>query len=222
MTSQQVVTRALYLAGQMPIDALDPYVRRDPATLRSLGGYVLTGLDSDQHHTFVPDLYYLLKDFNGGKDPTAPDPADRWSRPGSSFVNRTVDCSGGNAWMQGFDRYQPRRFDHIYGGWINTDSKILDARGPARCFRALERPEPGCILTCKSGSRGHVIGHECTVVAYRGAEWDPTVRDLWALIDVVDCAASGRRANSMRNAVGWWNTGAMFLSNVMEPDIESR
>jgi hypothetical protein len=81
LSPAQVVARALYLAGKVDATALDEHVR-SPAPR-------------------CPDLYYLLKDHNGGHDPTAPDPATRWRKPGSIFENRTVDCSGGNAWMHG-------------------------------------------------------------------------------------------------------------------------
>lgn len=222
LSTEQIVTRANYLAGKVPLAQLDPYVRRDAVTLRQLGGYVVPDLD----HAFCPDLFYLLKDHNGGKDPCAPDPADRWSKPGSSHVNRTVDCSGGDHWMEGTDRFQRKRqaAEVGYGGWFNTDSKIIDARriiipgsGP-RCYESVARPEPGAIIVCRSGSRGHAVGHEGRIVAYRGAEWDPMIRECWALIDVVDCSASGRRANNMRTGSGWYDTAAMFLRSVMEPD----
>jgi hypothetical protein len=215
LTTEQIVKRALYLAGKATVDDLDEWVRKDNAPRE------------------CPAIYYLLTDHNGGKDPTAPDPADRWSNPGSSFVNITCDCSGGNSWMHGFDRYQPNRMRKSigYGGWFNTDSKIRDVRmslppSEKRCFKVAGgdyfergRPEPGAILTCESGSPGHRIGHEGCVVAYHGAEWDPKSRDCWALIDVVDVSAqgAGRRANLLRTGIGWYGTGAWFLHSVMEP-----
>lgn len=208
LTPAQVVKRALYLAGKAMLDELDEHVRKD-------------GAPQD-----CPVFYYLLTEHNGGKDPTAPDPADRWSNPGSTFVNRTCDCSGGNSWMHGFDRYQPHRMRASigYDGWFNTDSKIFDATlplkpGEARCFEDVGRPEPGTILTCKSGSPGHHIGHEGCVVGYRGAEWDPSKLECWDLVDIVDVSARGAgvRANNLRTAHGWFGTGAMFLRSVMTP-----
>lgn len=203
LTPEQVVKRALYLAGKISIDELDPYVRKDGAP------------------KMCPDIFYLLKGYNGGKDPTASDPADRWSNPGSTFVNRTCDCSGGNSWMHGFDRYQPVRGAHVYDGWFNTDSKIIDAKGPQKCFKSVGRPDPGTIIVCQSGSPGHTIGHEGCVVGYRGdlSKWDPKVAANWALIDVVDVAAvgAGKRANTLRTGRGWAGTGAMFLVSVMRP-----
>ena len=210
LTTEQIVTRALYLAGKATLDDLDEHIRRDPAELERMG------------YTSVkcPDLFYLLKQHNGGKDPTAPDPADRWSKPGEAFVNRTVDCSGGNAWMHGFDRYQPQRMPAYvgYDGWWNTDSKIIDAKGKAICFEPLPRPEPGCIVTCASCSPGHRVGHEGCVVAVHALEWDPTERTCWELVDVVDCAQrSPGKTNKMTTARGWFGTGAMFLRSTMTP-----
>jgi len=217
LTREQIVTRALYLCGKRPLSALDEHVRQDPIELHSLGYKYTSPFDPTQ--LTCPDLYYLLQDHNGGKDPRAPDPADRWSAPGKTFQNRTVDCSGGNAWMHGFDRYQPERFAHLYDGYINTDSKILDATGARRCFRPLPRPEPGCIITCMSGSPGHKVGHEGCVVAVHALEWDPTVKACWGLVDVVDCAKRDPNpTNRMTTALGWFGTQAYFLESVMEPD----
>lgn len=228
LTTEQIVTRALYLAGKRPLSALDEHVRRSPTELASWGYEQV-----ESRPVFCPDLFYRLNGkhdglpaYNGGKDPTAPDPGDRWVKPGSTFVNRTVDCSGGNSWMHGFDRYQPTRMARAvgYDGWFNTDSKIIDARRivirgtTPRCFEDLGRPEVGSIITCMSGSAGHDVGHEGCVVAIHTSEWDPKVRELWDLIDIVDCAQrSPSRTNKMTTARGWFGSGAMFLRSVMQP-----
>jgi hypothetical protein len=100
-------------------------------------------------------------------------------------------------------------------------SAWIYARGPATCFKSVGRPEPGTIIVCMSGSPGHAIGHEGTVVRYRGdlASWDPAVATNWTLIDVVDVAAIGPgvRANTMHTGRGWYGTGAMFLTSIMKP-----
>lgn len=162
--------------------------------------------------------YYLLKDHNGGKDPEAPDPFDRWSKPGSKFVNITADCIGGAAWCGGFDRFQEKRFAHLYGGWINTDSMLMDARGPAKCFIELTRPVPGCFIVIASGTPGHKIGHIGTVVEVP-LEWDATVKDCWARVGVVDVASTGagKRANTRRTGLGWYGPHAGFLQSIMRP-----
>ncbi len=162
--------------------------------------------------------YYLLKDHNGGKDPTAADPFDRWRKPGSKQVNITSDCIGGAAWCGGFDRYQPERFAHLYKGWCNTDSILLDARGPAKCFEEIDRPTPGCFVVCRSGSPGHKVGHIGTVVSVP-AEWDATKRECWEAIGVVDVASTGagKRANTLRTARGWFGTGARFVVSRLKP-----
>lgn len=159
-----------------------------------------------------------LPAYNGGKDPTAADPFDRWSKPGSKFVNITADCIGGAAWCGGFDRYQPKRFAHIYDGWINTDSMLMDARGPAKCFVELPYPAPGCFVVCASGTPGHAVGHIGVVVEVP-PNFNASKRESWAALIVVDVASTGagNRANTRRTGRGWYGTGAGFVRSVMQP-----
>jgi hypothetical protein len=200
LSAAQRVLRARYLAGLVHVSDLDVYVRKDNAP------------------SFCPDLYYLLKDHNGGKDPTAPDPADRWTKEGSKFLNRTADCIVGAAWCGGFDRWQPKRFTLTgWDGWINTDAMLLDATGPQKCFRTLDRPLPGCFVVCASGSYEHKVGHIGTVVEVP-AEWDATKRECWEAVKVVDVAArTPERANQVTTARGWWLANSKWVMSTMTP-----
>jgi hypothetical protein len=189
LAPSDIVARALYLAGEVTSAELDPHVR-NPAKVCATG-------------------YYRLKDHNGGKDPTAPDPFTRWQG------NVTSDCMGGAAWCGGFDRYQPARFP-LYDGWINTDSMVMDTAGPKACFRALPRPEPGCFIVCRSGTPGHRVGHIGVVVDVP-AEWDRTKRECWEAIGVVDIAARKGRANRRTTGRGWFGAGAVFAVSTMRP-----
>ncbi len=204
LTSQQVVNRWLYLAQELDASHLDEHVLRDGIPER------------------CPDLYYLLHEHNGGKDPTAHDPADRWSKTIGGFVNRTVDCSGGDAWANGHDRYQPERFSYHYDGWINTDSMMDDAQGRVpthgkpRCFRLLDRPEPGASIVCRSGSPGHKIGHVGGVVSVP-LEWDPGELECWIALGVVNVAAYSGAANRRTTGRGWFGAGAVFVRSIMVP-----
>ena len=208
LTDEQIVARALYLARVAPISSLDSYVRR-PA-----------GAADD---TKCQDIFYLLKEHNGGKDPTAPDPADRWSRQGETFINRTCDCIGGACWCAGFDRWQPIRFAHVpgYDGWINTDSMIWEARHAGRCFAASSEPKPGWFIVCESGTLHHVIGHIGVIIGYALPSWDPADHRCWAAIRVVNVAAyktpvgAPGVANQVTTGAGWFGTGAMFLRSKM-------
>ncbi len=196
LTPQQRVNRALYLAGERTSSALDIGVRnpsKDCAT-----------------------IFYRLKDYNGGKDPTSPNPATYWRATQDGNLNITCDCIGGAAWCAGFDRYQPVRFAHIYSGWINTDSMIMDALGPARCFRKLERPEPGCFVVAATGSGPKKsIGHIGTVVDVPG---DFDINGDWTDIGVVDVAARTGRANmrNSRGAAGWRERDGIFVVSTMK------
>lgn len=200
LTVAQRVVRALYLAGEVPTAALDPYVR----TLHA--------------PPWCPDLYYRLSEFNGGKDPTAPDPATRWIAEGGVQVNRTSDCVGGAAWCGGFDRYQPARFAHLYEGWINTDSMLQDATTARRCFVELETARVGCFVVAASHTGGHEIGHIGVVVnvpsrqilVERSAAW-------WSTLGVVDIAARSGRANKRTTGAGWSTRDARFVESIMKP-----
>src|SRR5262245_30051452 len=88
-------------------------------------------------------IHYRLRNYNGGRDPFATDPATRWTDE-HGFRHATCDCAGFAAWCLGFDRYQPEHFPY-WGGWINTDSAIWEALHDARWFKAIELAEPGCL-----------------------------------------------------------------------------
>lgn len=195
LTPADVVQRALYLAGEAHGSKLDPFVR-EPAAV-------------------CPVASYMLREYNGGKDPQAPHPFARW-RTDDGLPMLTADCMGGAAWCSGFDRYQPRRFLHIYAGWINTDSMIQDALGPAKCFEALGRPSPGALIVCRSGSPGHRIGHVGVIVDVP-AEWLASARECWDAIGVVDVAARRGRANRRTTGRGWFGSGAVFVRSLMRP-----
>lgn len=186
LTPQQIAARAKYLGNVTPMWELDDHVR-EPAP-------------------HVVDGFYLLSEHNGGKDPTAPDPWDRWHKPDSTFENRTADCIGGASWCGGFDRYQPERFAHLYDGWINTDSMILDALTSAKCFELLDRPEPGCFMVAPTHAPGPFLhcGHISTVWAVP-PEWDHDVLDCWRHVLAVDVAArSPHPANAGTSGAVWF------------------
>jgi hypothetical protein len=210
LTLAQVAARARYLGGLAKADTLDAHVR-DAA----------------------PDCidgYYLLSEHNGGKDPTAKDPFDRWSKVGHTFVNRTADCIGGASWCGGFDRYQPDRFAHLYDGWINTDSMIEDALGPGLCFELLHAPVPGCFMVAPTHAPPPFAGcgHIATVYdAPPESDWNPESHDCWRHVLAVDVAARGEhRANMPTTGVVWEPARytpanphhfAIFCHSIMEP-----
>lgn len=191
LTAAQRANRAKYLGGLADSSVLDASVV-SPAPQCIDGYYRLHGAPGEPA-------------YNGGKDPTALDPFDRW-RTGTGFVARTADCIGGASWCGGFDRYQTQRFAHLYDGWINTDSMLLDACGPAKCFVLLDRPEPGCFLVAPTGSPGFEhCGHIATVHAVP-AEWDHDTIECWRAVGAVDVADRGEhRANAPANVPYWFN-----------------
>ena len=132
LTAHQREMRMRYLAGLVRSDALDPAVRFD-----SLAEYQYVKPRPPTTSLACLPMFYLLKfehegevyAFNGGVDPTAPDPATRWIKPDdvTRFINRTCDCIGGMSWAGGFDRLQVKRFP-FNNGYVNTDSMRMDAR----------------------------------------------------------------------------------------------
>lgn len=189
---EQVAARARYLGGICSSGSLDALVR-SPASS-------------------CIDGYYELHEHNGGKDPTAPDPFDRWphgvDKVGQPFTAITGDCIGGAAWCGGFDRYQPSRFAHLYDGWINTDSMIEDALGPAKCFELLHAPVAGCFMVAPTGAPSPFsgCGHISTVYdAPPPDQWDIGNPDAWRHVLAVDVAARGEhRANMPTTGAVWY------------------
>lgn len=190
LNSDQRVTRALYLAGERSLHELDFAIRKEGAP------------------ELCPDLFYRLEYPNGGTDPTAPDPGARWKKAGSQFVNRTIDCQAGVMWIEGADRYQPVRGGHVWGGRFNCDSMLIEATEYKQCFVILPEPELGCIVVYGSedydgdGERDRV-GHTGAVVSLP-AHWDPTKRQSWEDLGVVDCAGRKGRSNKRTTGLTWF------------------
>lgn len=153
--------------------------------------------------------YSHLPGQNGGVDPRAVDCASRWERSGSTML--TSDCVGFYCWSRGVDRYQPKRFAHLFGGWQNTDSIIQDARGPAKCWRVVDKPYPGCAVVYPGTFLGSVrirMGHIGAVysvpaeLAIKELEW-------WREVKVADCHGPRLkgRAIGLRDASIWQRRG---------------
>lgn len=137
----------------------------------------------------------------GGRNPDAPAP---WTSKGARIGS---DCVGAFLWAWGIDRFQPSF--PLYGGWINTDSAIGEARTTAQWFRIVEHPEPGDAVVFPSVDFDHDgdrdrIGH-IGMVSFVPRLWDGDFADL----RVIHCAASGRVA-VRESSGGVWNNRDMF------------
>jgi len=117
-----------------------------PAPIKSLGRIPLTDPEIVFRALWCEGkISYSLKN-SGGRDPRWPLPA----RPGT----RTADCIGFALWCFGIDRFQVNY--PFYGGWINTDSMIMDVTGGRTHFTPLlENKFPHMIVV---GSK-KVFGH---------------------------------------------------------------
>ena len=217
LTLDQVADRARYLARDLPLKSLDPWLVTDSiiTTIPQLG------------EAYCPDGYYRLEYPNGNSNPKSANPWSYWRRPGSNFLNRTADCIGGATWCGGFDRYQPDIFP-FFEGSINCDSMLMDARHKQTCFKIVPTPLIGAFMVYDSedydgdGQRDRV-GH-ISVIIEIPAEFDPKERACWAAIKAVDVANRGRnRANEKTTGLVWFGNdrrgypkNSQFVVSVME------
>lgn len=173
-------------------------------------------------------LYSLVSGENGGANPLA-------STPATLVRGRQYcDCVGFASWCRGFDRWQPVHFNHFYGGYINTDSMLMDVlservvtgtgstRIYRRMFRPVEHARPGIFIVYPSmfvagrkakGSWGHI-----GVVVDVAPGWDDATPD-WSKLTVAHChgGQSGRliRAVELGNGVIWGHTGRAHLTELV-------
>lgn len=160
-------------------------------------------------------ITYQLEAPNGGTDPEANMPCDEHTG--------TCDCSGFNAWVQGFDRDFYDMLSRTLGGidkdgkkrgwdgYANTDSKIAEARNEGLVFSIipLEDARPGDMIVGESfvpaGTAKRKIGHEGTIV------WIGNIkRDYLEALHVVHCSPSNVKLNKAESAV--WKTSAKLWS----------
>lgn len=163
----------------------------------------------------LPSRYILG---TGGRSPSTSTPfTTKNSQTGS-------DCVGFTCWCLGHDRFQPTSFPH-YGGWINTDSLLMDARGNRTWYDVVARPEPGDVVVFpsvhKDGKRVR-IGHIGLVVAVPDDFPDDFSftrddRRVWLeRVGVIDCAGSvarrarGRAVAGTTAAASWDKPDALF------------
>jgi hypothetical protein len=143
---------------------------------------------------------YHLEYPNGGTDPESPMPCDEHT----GFC----DCSGFNAWVQGFDRFQPGVFKY-WDGYLNTDSKIAEAEKEGLWFTIHDTPEVGDMIVGESFRPlllGPLrIGHEGTVVDT--TEWK--TKGL-AGIQVVHCSPRNYPFTGGKSAI--WKTNGTIWS----------
>lgn len=137
----------------------------------------------------------------GGRNPEADNPFT--SKNGALGS----DCIGFVLWCLGLDRLQP---DYpFYGGWINTDSMLMDVDEHQTRFKEIDRPVPGCCVVYPSiWKDGKMVrmGHIGLVVDVP-AEWpawklSAAERKVWMKkVTVIDCAAAASR-KLLSKAVG--------------------
>lgn len=138
-------------------------------------------------------IRYRLKDHQGGRDPHAADCASHWRSPIIGMPYATSDCAGFVAWALGFDRYQPGEFS-AFGGWINTDSAIIDARTVNQWFEIVSLPIPGDAIVYPSIDLDHDgdrdrVGHIGIITAVMPS-WQP---ESWGALRVVHCSMGNDR-----------------------------
>lgn len=127
---------------------------------------------------------YHLEYPNGGTDPDSNMPCDE--------ATGFLDCSGFNAWVQGFDRDFEDGLSRTLDGWdgyANTDSKIEEAEKEGLLFTIHDTPEVGDMIVGETFRRPlalkRTIGHEGTIVAV-----DNWAKKGLAGLAVVHCSPS--------------------------------
>lgn len=147
------------------------------------------------------DIRYWLKDFNGGRDPDADDPATHWKSKYLRTPMATCDCAGFVAWCCGYARKQP---GFVKGwDWINCDSMIAEARLVGAWFRVLSQPVAGCIVVYQSidadndGDRDR-IGHTGIVTGMVDQFGKPMLEldwttPRWDRLQVAHCSPSNEK-----------------------------
>lgn len=175
-----------------------------------------------------PDVQYsMVEGKNGGTTPRSNEgPSSVWHDKGGRTYH-TSDCVGFALWCLGLDRYQPgvsgRGAFPVYGGWINTDSALEEARTDNRkdpWFTEGPAPSPGGLVVFPGYRRLGVRrpGHVGVVVEVP-AEWDSSEKSCWERLVVAHCHGPAMRGPAIdRSHIDAWRnhwnakgTGTGFL-----------
>ena len=192
------------IVGELTFDSLYPKPvwappKRGKVILQSLKEII----DRANNCVGAPIKYHLEYP-NGGTDPEAIMPCDEQTAG--------LDCSGFNAWVQGFDRLLKGFSKTIdkWGGYVNTDSKIAEAEAEGLLFTVHATPEVGDLIVGESFRPSlalalyRKIGHEGTIVG---------VHDFATLglagLAVVHCSPSNVKLNKDGSAV-WKTSGKLW------------
>lgn len=147
----------------------------------------------------APGVHYHLEYPNGGTDPLAPMPCDQHTGG--------CDCSGFDAWVQGFDRDfldgMSKTLDG-YDGYCNVNSKIEEALKEGKLFSVIEREnaQPGDMVV---GFNPGKIGHEGTIV-FVGTPGTIKRDGFYKAIQVVHCSPSNLKQPGNTNKSAVWKT----------------
>jgi hypothetical protein len=163
----------------------------------------------------------------GGRDPWAAEP---WTERDGVVGS---DCIGFVMWCLGSDRLrQDVKTGTIasYGGWVNTDSAIGDARGARQLFEVTDKPRPGDVIVYPSiyeGGKRKRVGHIGLIVdvTFDVSNWTSNLwkrpaserKNFLRHIKVIDCAAAltrrvlGRAVKETDGNGGWNKPDAVFL-----------
>ena len=156
----------------------------------------------------LPIVYALG---SGGKDPRAADPRTTCKH------GFGLDCTGAGA--HGFGLKRKLKNFSLYGGYMNSDSIVADARGRQEVYEKLDAPVRGCALVFpgidfdEDGDRER-IGHFAWVRRVLPG-FDPAHPD-YRLVEIYDCAGSnsskvpGAKGDVALHVAGYFNGKATF------------
>lgn len=197
------------IVGPITFDAMFPKPKWSPPKRHVVYLYTQGEVVNRALGCIGAPIHYHLEYPNGGTDPTAPMPCDEQTGG--------LDCSGFDAWVQGFDRDFLDGFSKTldgYDGYCNVNSKLAEALNEGKVFSIVPWKDikEGDMLV--GFDRGR-IGHEGTVTRINPLAKKPgiTKEEFLCSLEVVHCSPSNVNKPGNTNHSAVWKTDGQLWGN---------